>query len=48
MTNEGYFVEINLRKTKCCSYNPKKSFMSESLQKIGKNLIYCDLNMISC
>ena len=35
------FVEINLRKKKwllCCSYNPKKSLISNHLQEIGKNL----------
>ena len=41
MTIEGLFVEINLRKKKwllCCSYNPKKSLISNHLQKIGNNL----------
>ena len=41
MTIEGLFVEINLRKKKwllCCSYNPKKSLISNHLQEISKNL----------
>ena len=41
MKKEAFFVEINLRKEKwiiCCSYNPKKSVISEHLQEIGKNL----------
>ena len=41
MTIEGLFVEINLRKKKwllCCSYNPKKSLISNHLQEIGNNL----------
>ena len=41
MTIKGFFVEINLRKKKwvhCCSYNQKKSLISEHLNKIGKNL----------
>ena len=41
MTIEGLFVEINLRKKKwllCCSYNPKKSLISNHLKEIGNNL----------
>ena len=41
MTIESLFVEINLRKKKwllCCSYNPKKSLISNHLQEIGNNL----------
>ena len=41
MTIEGLFVEINLRKKKwllCCSYNPKKSLISNHLREIGNNL----------
>ena len=41
MTIEDLFVEINLRKKKwllCCSYNPKKSLISNHLQEIGNNL----------
>ena len=41
MTIEGLFVEINLRKKKWllfCSYNPKKSLISNHLQEIGNNL----------
>ena len=41
MTMEGLFVEINLRKKKwllCCSYNPKKSLISNHLKEIGNNL----------
>ena len=43
MTIEVFFVEINLRKKSgffvlCCSYNPKKSLISEHLNKIDKNL----------
>ena len=41
MTIEGLFVEINLRKNKwllCCSYNPKKSLISNHLQEIGNKL----------
>ena len=41
MTIEGLFVEINLRKKKwllCCSYNPKKSLISNHLQEIGNKL----------
>ena len=41
MTIQEFFVEINLRKKRwvlCCSYNPKKPFISEHLNKIGKNL----------
>ena len=41
MTVEGLFVEINLRKKKwllCCSYNPKKSLISNHLKEIGNNL----------
>ena len=41
MTIEDLFVEINLRKKKwllCCSYNPKKSLISNHLQEIGNKL----------
>ena len=41
VTIEGLFVEINLRKKKwllCCSYNPKKSLISNHLKEIGNNL----------
>ena len=40
MTIEGFFVEINLRKkwVLCCTCNPKASFISKHLNKIGKNL----------
>ena len=41
MTIEGLFVEINLRKKKwllCCSYNPKKSLISNHLQETDNNL----------
>ena len=40
-TIEGLFVKINLRKNKwflCCSYNPKKSLISNHLHEIGNNL----------
>lgn len=41
MTIEGLFVEINLRKKEwlsCCSFNPKKSLISNHLKEIGNNL----------
>ena len=41
MTTEELFVEINLGKKKwllCCSYNPKKSLISNHLKEIGNNL----------
>ena len=41
MIIEGLFAEINLRKKKwllCCSYNPKKSLISNHLKEIGNNL----------
>ena len=41
MTIKGLIVEINLRKKKwllCCSYNPKKSLISNHLKEIGNNL----------
>ena len=37
----GLFVETNLQKKKwllCCSYNPKKSVISNHLKEIGNNL----------
>ena len=38
---EGFYVEINLRKTKwllCCSYNPSKSNIDFHLQHLNQNL----------
>ena len=40
MTIEGLFAEFNLRKTTwvfCCSYNPRRSLISERFNKIGKS-----------
>ena len=36
MTTEGFFVEINSKEKSvlCCSYNPKKSLISEYLNEI--------------
>ena len=51
MKIERLFVEINLRKKKwiiCCSYNPKKSVISEHLKQIDKNLEYYLNVTISC
>ena len=38
MTVEGLFVEINLGWLLCCSYNSKKSLISNHLKEIGNNL----------
>ena len=46
MTIEGFFVKINLRKKGGFFTAPKKPLISEHLNEIGKNLIYCYLNMI--
>ena len=38
---EGFFIDINLRNKKwliCCSYNPHRTFISNHLNSIGKNL----------
>ena len=38
---EGFYVEINLRKTKwllCCSYNPSRSNIAFQLQQLNRNL----------
>ena len=38
---EGFYVEINLRKTKwllCCSYNPSRSNIAFQLEHLNRNL----------
>ena len=40
-TIESFFIELNLRKKKwilCCTYNPKRSFISGGLNITGNNI----------
>ena len=41
---EDFFVELNLRKTKYCPYNPHKSQISNHLKEIGRNIDAFSLN----